>query len=118
MSKKYHSSQCTRSTKITLFFLLNHCLLFAFLRIIVLVIFILACDVPCKAHNRWPYGYDRDDEGYKVIPGFVGENCVTEDYGGDDVGRGARMEEEAMGGGGGYDGEIIMIIDSTKYLGY
>ena len=64
-------------------------LLFAFFLIIVLVIFISACDVLCEAHNRWPYGYDRDDEGYKVIPGFAGENGNTEDYGGDDIGRGA-----------------------------
>ena len=28
------------------------------------------------------------------------------------------MEEEAMGGGSGDDGETILIIDSTKYLGY
>ena len=29
-----------------------------------------------------------------------------------------RMEEEAMGGGSGDDRETILIIDSTKYLGY
>ena len=29
-----------------------------------------------------------------------------------------RMEEEAMGGGSGDDGETILIIDSTKYLEY
>ena len=29
-----------------------------------------------------------------------------------------RMEEEAMGGGSGDDGETFLIIDSTKYLGY
>ena len=60
-----------------------------FLLIIVLVILISTCDVLCEAHNRWPYGYDRDDEGYKVIPGFAGENGNTKGYGGDDIGRGA-----------------------------
>ncbi len=75
-----------------MFFLLNYCLIFAFLLTLLLVILISACDVLCEAHNRWPYGYDRDDEGYKVIPDFAGENCDTEGYGGDDIGRGAYGE--------------------------
>ena len=60
-----------------------------FLLIIVLVILISTCDVLCEAHNRWPYGYDRDAERYKVILGFVGENGDTEGYGGDGMGDGA-----------------------------
>ena len=55
------------------------------LRIIVLVIFISACET----NKLWPYGYDSDDEGNKVIPSFVGENCDTEGYGGDAMGGGA-----------------------------
>ena len=75
--------------------------------IILLVILISACYVLCKAHNRWQYGYDRDDEGYKVIPGFAGEIGDTEGYGEDNIGRGARMEEGAMGGGSGDGGETF-----------
>ena len=88
-----------------------------FLLIIVLVILISTCDVLCEAHNRWPYGYDRDAERYKVILGFVGEMVTMRAT----VGMAwemVRMEEEAMGGGSGDDGETILIIDSTKYLGY